>query len=121
MDIPSELSLSCQLAHKRYNDYLENKRRAAEKDEIGRTRKLLQEEYAEVKRKKGEEEEIVLDLQNSVDKYISQAAKEENNKKLREIIVKMNSFKETISKKKIVISELDTALSQLDIDISMVK
>ena len=88
---------------------------------MGEKRKLLQEEYAEVKRKKTEEEDIVANLEKSVNKYITLAAAEEDHVKLESIVVKMNSFKETISKKKVILSELDTALSHLEKEISSCK
>ena len=58
MEIPSDLSLSCQLAHKKYEEYLESKKKVAYKSSMAGKRKLLQEEYAEVKRKKTKEEDI---------------------------------------------------------------
>ena len=82
-EIPSDLSLSCQLAHKKYEEYHKSKKKVAHKSLMGEKRKLLQDEYAEVKRKKTEEEDIVANLESNVNKYITLAAAEEDHVKMK--------------------------------------
>ena len=121
MIISSELSLSCQQAYRRYNQARVEKIDASKKADIGEKRKLLQDEYAEVKRKKLEEEDIISSLKISVNKYIVAAAEEENSQKVKQIVVKMKSFNETISQKTVVVTDLEMALEKLDNEISQCK
>ena len=87
---------------------------------MGEKRKLLQEEYADVKRKKTEEEDIVANLESTCQYiYLTLAAAEKDHVKMKRIVV--NSFKQTIYKKKVILSELDTALSHLENEISSCK
>ena len=73
MAITPELAISCHNATQKYDTYLKNNTDKAAKSLVGQKRKLLQDEYAEVKQKKTEEEEIVTTLQGSIDKFISLA------------------------------------------------
>ena len=119
--IPSELYLSCQMAHKRYTEDLEKKKNEADADKVACKRKLLVDEHMELKRRKLDEENVVLSLESSVKGYISKAANEEDHTKLKEIVTKMQSFKETIKKKKKVIIDLEGSLAKLATEIEPCK
>ena len=84
-------------------------------------RKLLVDEHMELKRRKKDAENVALSLESSVNGHISKAANEEDHTKLKEIVTKMQSFKETIKKKKKVIIDLEGSLSKLATEIEQCK
>ena len=91
MEISPELSLSCKQASSRYKEYLAKKNEDVQKKAIGEKRKLLQEEHANVKWTKMDEESIIESLQKNVDKYFGLVAKaaDENGVVMKTVIVKM--------------------------------
>ena len=64
-----------------------------------------------------EEEEDVANLEKSVSKCITQAGTKKDMKEMKKLVIEANSFKDSISKKKTVIDELEKALERLDNDI----
>ena len=121
MAITPELAISCHNARQKYDTYLKNNSDKAAKSLLGQKRKLLQDEYAEVKRKKTEEEEIVTTLQGSIDKFASLAAVKVDPLESKKLVVQANSFQVTIKEKKSTISQLESALNNLENDIKNCK
>ena len=123
MEISPELSLSCKQASSRYKEYLAKKNEDVQKKAIGEKRKLLQEEHANVKRTKMDEESIIESLQKNVDKYFGLAARaaDENDVVMKTVIVKAQTFKESIEKKKKTFADLEMALERLNEEIHKCK
>ena len=63
MEISPELSLSCKQASSRYKEYLAKENENVQKKAIGEKLKLLQEEHANAKRTKMDQESIIENLQ----------------------------------------------------------
>ena len=61
-EIAPELYLSCQMAYKRYKEELQMKKDEAQTDRMACKRKLLQEEHAELKIRKKDEEDVIISL-----------------------------------------------------------
>ena len=96
-EISPELYLSCQMAHKRYNEDLEKKKNQAATDKVTCKRKFLMDAHMELKRRKKDEEDVTASLESSVSSFISEAANEEDHIKLKAIVTKMQLFKNTLS------------------------
>ena len=84
-------------------------------------RKLVQEEYANVKRKKMEEDEVISNLRVNIDSYISQAANQDDPVEIKKFVVKAISYKKSIEEKRELVLNLEKVLEQLDNDIKACK
>ena len=110
IDIPKGLVISCKMASKKYKAALEAKRKETLNAEESRKRKLIQVELAEVKRNKSELEQSVMLLLKDADKYSQEAEK----KRDFAILANANIFRETASKKKVLIKTLDKTIGELE-------
>ena len=111
--ISPELSMSCKQANARYKKELAEKKALKEDHTQAQKRKLIQNEYADVKRRRCDEEEVIIDLELQISELISKAAAEKRSREMKMLIVQADSFRVKISAKKETIKVLEDAIKKL--------
>ena len=108
--INNSLLLSCQLAGTKYKNDLKRKKRFrnSEKNQKG---KQLSEKLSIIKMKKVEIEDLVKELDDDADKFVSKAGNEE----MKNLVTKANSFKQSAKEKNKAIAELKSTIEKMEV------
>ena len=106
-DIPPAVALSCKQAYSKYKEDLAKNKKEADKNTSHEKRELVQEEYANVKRKNMGEEKVISNLQVNIDSYISQAANQDDPVEMEMFVVKASSFKKSIEEMRELVLNLE--------------
>ena len=108
--VSRELLLRCKNAWRKYNDYLEEKKKEKVVSEGDRKRKLIREEIDEIKKKKQNLRKCIQTLEGDITKYSFEAEEKAD----LDLLTKANSFRKTKDEKEETIKALDRALAKLD-------
>lgn len=103
VSLTKELLMSVSSARQRYQSYLDDIKRANEKQKSVQKRKALGDELDELKRKKARIHQDITALEKSADEY---AYKAENTGNIT-FITKSNSLRRTAKEKKVSLQDLD--------------
>ena len=110
MELSSELMKSCELASSRYKAALKESNALKGKNEASRKRKIASDDIAELKRKKLNEEECILNL----DKEIEQKSLEAEEKQDFTLLTMANSYRATQKTKAEKVKVLSDTIQKME-------
>ena len=116
--ITKSLYKHCKLAHSQYKEDQSNK----QVTELTRKRKILQDDLLTVKKKKSEEENLITTLTAESDSYVEQAAAEAvGPADMKLLILKAQSFKDIVKKKKEEVISLTSTIEKMEGELKSMK
>ena len=107
--IERQLLLSCKSAHARYKEALEENKKVVIVNDKASKRKMIQEEISDIKKRKVVVEKCILSLESDIEKYSSDAEKEQD----MTLLTKANSFRKAVVEKKDNLKTFDIAINKL--------
>ena len=120
--ITKSLYKHCKLAHSRYKEDQSNKNKDKQVTELTRKRKILQDDLLTVKKKKSEEENLITTLTAESDSYVEQAAAEAvGPADMKLLILKAQSFKDIVKKKKEEVISLTSTIEKMEGELKSMK
>ena len=114
LNISPELRRSVKSSRQAYSNYLQNQKKEEKETKKSKKRKLVEEEIAEVKRKRNMLSATIDDLQKDVDKFAAEAEKSSSFEKMKSLLAKSNSFRVTAKEKLLAIEKYDNRLKELN-------
>ena len=79
------------------------------------------EELNIVKKKKTDEEVLIVQLKRDLDKFVSQAGEYENPAEMKKLVVKANSFKKTAEEKERKLTDYSVSIEEMEQEIKNLK
>ena len=119
--ITKSLYKHCKLAHSRYKEDQSNKNKDKQVTELTRKRKILQDDLLTVKKKKSEKN-LITTLTAESDSYVEQAAAEAvGPADMKLLILKAQSFKDIVKKKKEEVISLTSTIEKMEGELKSMK
>ena len=113
-EIDKELLLCVKTAHKAYDIYKKDCKNDADKQARASKRKTQHDELCEVKKRKLDEEASVSEMQKDVTEFLQKAHVQATLQGMKKYVDKANSFTDTIKQKESVITDLQTAIVNIE-------
>ena len=105
----------CKLAHSQYKEDQINENKDKQVTELTRKREILQDDLLTVKKKKSKEENLITTLTAESDSYVKQAAAEAaGTANMKLLILKAQSFKDIVKKKKEELISLTSTIENME-------
>ena len=112
IEITKKLLTQASSARAKYHAYLEDQKKIREKSQLQSKRKNIQKDISDLKTKKARLESDVITLNKNASKLSEEAEDAKGFAKLRDYVVKANSFRRTAAEKSTLAKQIDTQIDE---------